>query len=453
MKTEDNREVETHSGDKPTSKDQDVCSIAKVSAVENESEMDETGFVVSDAFSLSNKVSDDVDNPHEDAIKSENEMYTVKTEDEVFTIKREDDDVSSSEVQLDLNVENDKRKTKYHPCEFPGCTKSFSRPDRLRKHAHVHTNVREFICSIISCNKSYTTAQHLRRHYTAVHLSDPRTPPPVPCDDEQCDKVFQHKDSMKKHYQKHHINVRPRHACDKCSASFYYRGEYYKHRYEIHGIEMFKCDRCNIVFTRQTDMTRHMRGHRTYTCEEPECNGMTFERFNDKRKHDSIVHPILYTCHHCDFKAQRKFFLEEHMYSKHLPRWERPLLLCSFENCQRTFHHTRNYVLHFKKKHLNESTRFICPLGCPQTFATKQSCQRHVKVMHMDKGGAPQEELPFSCEYCYKKFGRQYNVRRHYLRMHADLIAQANSCETTITEDIQNSFTMDETNESAQTYN
>ncbi|KAL1464298.1 hypothetical protein WDU94_003960 [Cyamophila willieti] len=378
-------------------------------------------------------------------------MYTVKIENEEFSVENENDDnLSSSEVQSDLNIENVERKSKYHPCEFPGCTKSFSRPDRLRKHSLVHINVREFTCHLFSCNKSYTTAQHLRRHYVSVHLYDPGTgtPSPVPCDFEQCKKVFQHKDSMKKHYQKHHVNPKPRHVCDKCSASFFYRGEYYKHLYEAHGVEMFKCDKCDIVFTRQTDKTRHMRGHKTYTCEEPECNGMTFERFNDKRKHNSIVHPTLYTCHHCDFKAQRKFFLEEHMYSKHLPRWERPLLLCSFENCQRTFHHTRNYVIHFKKKHLNENTRFICPLGCPQTFATKQSCQRHVKVMHTDKDGVPQENLPFACEYCYKKFGKQYNVRRHYLRMHSELITQANSSETTITEESERSCTM-ETDDSA----
>lgn len=306
------------------------------------------------------------------------------------------------------------------PCIFPKCGKTFGRPDRLKKHMLIHDNIRQYVCAIISCGKSYTTAQHLRRHNAAAHGSSPDVFATIHCDQENCFKKFQSKYSMKKHFQKCHISGgRVRYTCDVCIERFFYQADYYAHMYQMHGIKLLKCDKCDLVFTTNTEKNRHMRGHRTWICEEPECYGATFDRYNDKRKHDSIFHPLLYICHHCNFQTQRKFFLEEHMYSKHLPRWEKELILCSFADCNRTFQHSRNYLQHFKKKHLNEESHFVCPLGCPQTFATKQSCQRHVIKMHEQKVGLPPEELPYPCDNCHKKFGKEKNLRRHFLRVHA----------------------------------
>lgn len=369
-------------------------------------------------------------------VEHEHSMTSNMTGNQVIDVK----DVEATDVVETMCSENEEKyvckkltgnklKRKL-PCIFPGCNKTFSRPDKLEKHTLFHSNVRDFVCGMISCGKAYTTAQYLRRHHATAHAEpDPsKEIAPgnysgfVPCDDATCSRRFQTKLAMNKHYEKIHLNTRARYTCEICFSSFFYQADYYKHMYAEHDVKLLMCHKCDLIFSSKTDMNRHMRGHRTWTCEEPQCYGIVFEKYTEKRKHDAIVHPILYICHHCNFQAQRKFFLEEHMYSKHLPSNERPMLSCTYENCNKTFHHERNYLQHYKKKHLNEATLFVCPMGCPQTFATKQSCQRHVVKIHQGADGnlveKTEPDLPFSCDYCHKKFGKQLNVRRHVHRVH-----------------------------------
>lgn len=357
--------------------------------------------------------------------KEDTMVQEVNQNDSIDNEIKGDNKAAANREGKDENLRN-KREL---PCTYAGCNRIFHRPDRLKKHMLFHSNERQFTCAILSCGKSYITAQHLRRHHRIAHADSDTTIESslgilcnVPCDEVTCTRTFQTKSSMSKHYEKIHLNARARYTCEECFTSFFYCAAYYKHLYEEHGIKMFMCDKCDLTFTCQTDKTRHMRGHRTWICEEVECQGLVFDKYNEKRRHDAVVHPTLYICHHCNFQGQRKYYLIEHMYSKHLPSWERPLLTCSYETCNKTFQHERNYVQHYKKKHLKEASLFICPLGCPQTFATKQSCQRHVTKIHQKVEDNEKEEpdLPFSCEYCSKKFGKQLNVRRHILRVHID---------------------------------
>lgn len=358
----------------------------------------------------------------EEPIMEENEVENI----EVLGHCIFDNEIKTDKIfSVNRVKKNEQRGNKRElKCTYPGCDRIFPRPDRLKKHIHHHKNQRQFICAMLSCGKSYITAQHLRRHHKVSHTGSKIITGNgnVPCDAPTCNRTFQTKSSMSKHYKFFHLNSKARYTCEKCFTSFFYCAEYYKHMDEEHGIKKITCDKCDLTFTCQTDRTRHMRGHRTWVCNEGECQGLMFDKFTEKRKHDAIVHPTSYFCHHCNFQSQRKKYLEEHMYNKHLNEWDRPLFGCTYRDCYKTFHHERNYVQHYKKKHLNEAPLFDCPLGCPQTFATKQSSQRHVAKVHQKVDGKEKEEpeLPFSCDYCPKKFGKEHNVRRHILRMHAD---------------------------------
>ncbi|KAI5753767.1 hypothetical protein M8J77_003196 [Diaphorina citri] len=180
------------------------------------------------------------------------------------------------------------------PCIFPKCGKTFGRPDRLKKHMLIHDNIRQYVCAILSCGKSYTTAQHLRRHNAAAHGSSPDVFATIHCDQENCFKKFQSKYSMKKHFQKCHISGgRVRYTCDVCIERFFYQADYYAHMYQMHGIKLLKCDKCDLVFTTNTEKNRHMRGHRTWICEEPECYGATFDSRQGKLRLQKwyVAHP------------------------------------------------------------------------------------------------------------------------------------------------------------------
>lgn len=59
-------------------------------------------------------------------------------------------------------------------CTWPGCSKTFNRPARLRDHLNSHTNSRPFKCPYADCDKDYTVDKHLKQHIKATHTNERR---------------------------------------------------------------------------------------------------------------------------------------------------------------------------------------------------------------------------------------------------------------------------------------
>ncbi|PHH59005.1 hypothetical protein CDD81_3950 [Ophiocordyceps australis] len=66
------------------------------------------------------------------------------------------------------------------------------RPSRAKKGLAVH------VCEICRPPKTFTRAEHLRRHKSSSHQ-----PPDLPCSWPDCDKIFHRKDLLDRHFQKH----------------------------------------------------------------------------------------------------------------------------------------------------------------------------------------------------------------------------------------------------------
>lgn len=47
-------------------------------------------------------------------------------------------------------------------CEFDGCDRRFANSSDRKKHMHVHTSDKPYICKV--CDKSYTHPSSLRKH-------------------------------------------------------------------------------------------------------------------------------------------------------------------------------------------------------------------------------------------------------------------------------------------------
>uniref|UniRef100_A0A8D2MZV9 C2H2-type domain-containing protein n=1 Tax=Zonotrichia albicollis TaxID=44394 RepID=A0A8D2MZV9_ZONAL len=56
-------------------------------------------------------------------------------------------------------------------CEFEGCDRRFANSSDRKKHMHVHTSDKPYICKV--CDKSYTHPSSLRKHMKVNHRSAP----------------------------------------------------------------------------------------------------------------------------------------------------------------------------------------------------------------------------------------------------------------------------------------
>ena len=71
-----------------------------------------------------------------------------------------------------------------------GCTKEFSRPDKLKAHIIVHSGAKPYQCQ--TCGRNFTRRQHLREH-EQVHAENLW----LQC--ESCKQVFAQLTSLKRH--------------------------------------------------------------------------------------------------------------------------------------------------------------------------------------------------------------------------------------------------------------
>lgn len=98
-------------------------------------------------------------------------------------------------------------KTDLYPCNFPGCTASFSREGLLKIHQSIHTNDLEgceFCPYRFAEPKQYET--HLKHHFKLKELS---------CD--QCGLQFTTVGELNKHYQLHEGLI---YACKLCDSKY-----------------------------------------------------------------------------------------------------------------------------------------------------------------------------------------------------------------------------------------
>lgn len=56
-------------------------------------------------------------------------------------------------------------------CEFEGCDRRFANSSDRKKHMHVHTSDKPYLCKM--CDKSYTHPSSLRKHMKVITALSP----------------------------------------------------------------------------------------------------------------------------------------------------------------------------------------------------------------------------------------------------------------------------------------
>lgn len=345
-------------------------------------------------------------------------------------------------------------------CTWPGCSKTFNRPARLRDHLNSHTNSRPFRCPYDDCDKDYIEDKHLKQHIKAAHTNERNYICQVfgcgksfvtgtrlkrhqavhegadrfRCQD--CGQSFRKRETLTKHTRKEHLHVRA-YACAEqdCTESFDSKPALKRHRDKIHGDLKFWCGECGLQ--QASDGSQQRVGFTTELLLQAHL----------KKEHQN--------CLFCDFKSTSKWELDQHVDMHHSGKTvkDRKTHACTHPGCEKKFTKNSNLKAHIRTAH--EGFRFICgqvtlagpgfetwtnDQGCGHKFSTKVRLEDHIRFRHLGHerpklsrtesrndptslideltGVTNQVKRTIFCTECNEGFTRHHDLQVHLAKGH-----------------------------------
>ncbi|KAI7550193.1 hypothetical protein KC331_g3333 [Hortaea werneckii] len=153
---------------------------------------------------------------------------------------------SSQPIQPTTTTRNTKAK-KRHPCDLPGCDKTFSQRTHLNIHLRAHTGSKPFPCRHPTCNQRFTQLGNLKTH------------------------------------ERRHTGERP-YQCATCGKRFAQHGNVRAHQIVHTAAKPFICklDHCSKQFTQLGNLKAHQNRFHTATIRRLR------ERFETIRRGDVV---------------------------------------------------------------------------------------------------------------------------------------------------------------------
>ncbi|CAD5114676.1 DgyrCDS3722 [Dimorphilus gyrociliatus] len=101
----------------------------------------------------------------------------------------------SEKSQTKIGTPQD-RKRRTHQCDFPNCSKVYTKSSHLKAHLRTHTGEKPYICKWEGCSWKFARSDELTRHFRK-HTGDR----PFKC--ELCSKAFSRSDHLSLHMKRH----------------------------------------------------------------------------------------------------------------------------------------------------------------------------------------------------------------------------------------------------------
>ncbi|XP_012529943.1 zinc finger protein 568 [Monomorium pharaonis] len=281
----------------------------------------------------------------------------------------QDSDNVTSNLQNEhkSDIQNEESKKKYK-CDYPDCQAMFVRPSKLERHIRSHTGERPYKCKHPGCTKSYTNSSHLKRHM------ETHNPVKKLYECTICSMALSSPYNLKHHYKRAHTEV----SCKECGITFAKKNQLNKHVAVGHSTKStsYKCNKCNKSYLNLNRLKRHLEIHqRTYLCPASGCTE-EFEKWSLLLEHRAKHN---YTCDTCGkvFLGKYKLKLHRKIHSK-----DRLVLLCPYDNCDRTYLFKNNLDHHVRVNHLGK--KFYCDI-CSKGLVSKKILRLHIQYHYKPK--------------------------------------------------------------------
>ncbi|XP_063836964.1 zinc finger protein 26-like isoform X12 [Ostrinia nubilalis] len=221
-----------------------------------------------------------------------------------------------------------------------------------------------------------------------------------------CSKIFQTFILLNRHMNVHFSNV----VCETCGAGFMTYQRLVQHK-EIHLPGGYPCDRCNKVYTTNSNLKYHiekthegatkMRMLRCTRCPEK------FSEHFRKLKHLKDAHGITFTfeCEVC-----KSIFPSRRTLTMHTNKYHTQKTQC--EICKKSFSCVTSL-----KKHMvshTEERNFVCAL-CQKAYRHQKSLKLHMRS-HVQVQG--EDYTKFTCAECGNGFPNRNEFNRHVREWH-----------------------------------
>ncbi|XP_055383169.1 oocyte zinc finger protein XlCOF6-like [Condylostylus longicornis] len=308
------------------------------------------------------------------------------------------------------------------PCDC--CTRSFAKETDLQKHKNrVHISDPEasklFGCK--KCGSKYTyrktAVKHIRNvHYESrtelvkaeideylIQYGQPRIEPDITKTAKKenidegtvhecpvCHLKYSRAIILKSHFARFHLSEDEKkkrkkkvYLCQQCGKKFSARSAFQYHVQTHFGEKKFKCNECSKAYYTKHLLLSHMRKH-------------TGDMSNRQLE-----------CEICHKKWPSKTALERHM-NVHGQKQPRNFMCSICGNAFYSNYHLKSHML----RHTKENNFKCTEPGCNASFRADGSRKKHFHNFHL-----PDDQKPFSCDICQKKFFRKSYLSDH-LRKH-----------------------------------
>ncbi|XP_044149951.1 zinc finger protein 883-like [Bufo gargarizans] len=303
------------------------------------------------------------------------------------------------------------------------CEKSFKKPSHLKKHQKTH-QVFEYKC--YKCQLVCQTVKDLKEH-KLVHQK-----PKLPKLCIKCGKEFSSAQDLKSHLQEAHSRLV---ECTLCHQHFHNKTALVNHQREHLGHEIYKCQKCEKVYTRLTYLLRHAEVHSKdkggdgnlqpkSPPKDPEADerlsSTTTQKIKPLPTHDGVKYTSFAAeeevPHYVNSpdpviavdlaKDQGRTLQRKERLSEELLREFDIERLFRCKECKKYFRHQSTLIRH----QLSHSLAVTCH-DCGQKFGKLLRLFLH-RCKH-------ERRRPYKCKFCRKGFSFQSLLRLHQLTPHS----------------------------------